>query len=85
MGGTDRASGTDRAVTPTTADLPGSLFYLDVVDLHATAVCCCQRGGELDLFGQLAPLPAVWLGALNLKRTHQRYRRKGKLILEGFG
>lgn len=48
-------------------------LYLDVIDLHPAAVCRCQGGGELDLLGQLAPLPAVRFGALNLKGTHQRY------------
>lgn len=46
-------------------------LYLDVVDLHPTAVCCCQSGGELDLLGQLPPFPALRFGALNLQGMNQ--------------
>lgn len=46
--------------------------YFDVVELHPTAVRRSQGGGEVDLFGQLTPLPAVRFGALNLTQKHQR-------------
>lgn len=49
--------------------------HLDVAELGPTAVRRRQGGGELDLFGQLTPLPAVRLGALDLteKRQHLRW------------
>lgn len=44
-----------------------SHLYLNVVEFHAAAIRCCQRCGELDLLGQLTPLPTLWFGALNLR------------------
>lgn len=48
------------------------LLHLDVVDLHPTAIRGSQGGRQLDLLGELTPLPAFRLRTLNLKAaSHQ--------------
>lgn len=44
--------------------------YLDVVELHSTAVRCCKGSSELDLLGQLTPFPTVRFSTLNLEGTY---------------
>lgn len=44
--------------------------YLDVAELHSTAVRCCEGSSELDLLRQLTPLPTIWFSTLNLKGRH---------------